>query len=247
MKTIALALTLLAAGIQGACSGGEGGEGGVAPGEEVNLIHIAQSGGVSGVKDSMELMLIFDVDPVTLTADDISVTGAVKGALASADTMTSVNTMPSGSTMTSVMGLRGYAWFLAISNISVGNGETVSVRISSPAGYSISGSPQNVVVYRAPHVGMAYQGGKIAYILQSGDPGYVAGETHGFIAATADLSDGIQWYNGSYGRSGGAGKALGTGQANTTAIVSTFGDGSYAAKLCADYTNADTGTGVYSD
>ena len=41
---------------------------------------------------------------------------------------------------------------LAISNISVSNGETVSVTITSPAGFTITGSPQTAVVYKSPVV-----------------------------------------------------------------------------------------------
>jgi hypothetical protein len=39
-------------------------------------------------------------------------------------------------------------------------------------------------------IGDAYGGGVLAYILVDGDPGYVPGETHGLIAATADQDGG---------------------------------------------------------
>jgi hypothetical protein len=83
-------------------------------------------------------------------------------------------------------------------------------------------------------VGQSYQGGVIAYILQAGDPGYDANVTHGIIAATNDQSNHIQWYNGTYVTTSASGTALGAGNANTNAIVSSQGSGNYAAKLCAD-------------
>jgi len=69
-----------------------------------------------------------------------------------------------------------------------------------------------------PVAGDVYQGGIIAYIFQSGDPGYVVDETHGMIVHPQELSSGIQW-----GPSGpaipGLNNAIGMGEANTAIIV----------------------------
>jgi len=91
-------------------------------------------------------------------------------------------------------------------------------------------------------VGDSYGGGKVAYILVSGDPGYDANVQHGLIAATGDQSTGIAWSNITNISVGTTGTAIGTGQANTTAIVGQAGCTSGAAKLCNDLTE-----GGYSD
>lgn len=100
-----------------------------------------------------------------------------------------------------------------------------------------------VTVNPAPvAIGDSYGGGIVAYILVNGDTGYDPSVQHGLIAATADQSTGIQWYNGSNVVTGATGTAIGTGQANTTAIVNIQGAGSYAVQLCDDLT-----VGGYND
>jgi surface protein len=76
-------------------------------------------------------------------------------------------------------------------------------------------------------IGLSYQGGIIAYIDSTGQ--------HGLIAATADQSEGIQWYNGTNIVTGATGTAIGTGLTNTNAIIAVQGSGSYAASIARDY------------
>jgi hypothetical protein len=90
-------------------------------------------------------------------------------------------------------------------------------------------------------IGDAALGGIIAYILVSGDPGYDANVQHGLVASTADLSSGIQWYNGTYTTTGATATAIGTGLANTNTIIANQGATStnYAAGLARAYTGGE--------
>ena len=83
-------------------------------------------------------------------------------------------------------------------------------------------------------VGQSYGGGIVAYIFQNSDPGYVAGQVHGLIAASLDQNIAVALL--SKPSTNFTSPNLGTGLANTNALIANQGNtGSYAAKICRDY------------
>jgi len=82
-------------------------------------------------------------------------------------------------------------------------------------------------------IGSSYEGGILAYILLPDDPGYDANVKHGLVAAPANQLSATEW--GCAGIStGGTSTALGTGQANTLAIIAGCSQSATAARFCND-------------
>jgi trimeric autotransporter adhesin len=163
-------------------------------------------------------------------------------ALPSAGTITGTATVTAGSTTTLSNATTGGAWSSSAAGIAtVGSTgvvtgvaagtATISYTVTNTCGSAVATRVVTVSAASAT-VGATYGGGVIAYIYVAGDPGYVAGETHGIIAAPSDQSTAIQW--GCYGTTvGGTATALGTGAANTAIVSAACGAGT-AARLCAD-------------
>jgi hypothetical protein len=115
--------------------------------------------------------------------------------------------------------------------------------------YSITGTSQLLSVPYSlfakrtgeHYIGELYGGGIVVAVWK------VTGIEHGLIASLTDISTATTWSNIIDTKIGISAQSLTYGQANTNAIISQSGHTSSAAKLCDDYTNTDTGTGIYSD
>ena len=100
-----------------------------------------------------------------------------------------------------------------------------------------------------PSIGTEMEGGLLAYVFTSADAGYVAGEVHGIVVASEDLSTEPQW--GCRGALvDGTSREIGSGRANTTSVAAfhdnlpdyynnprqchNANDGTVAAKLAED-------------
>jgi len=125
---------------------------------------------------------------------------------------------------------------ITVIGLTNGTAYTFTVTATNGIGISAASGASNSVIPPAA-VGDIYGGGVVFYIFESGDTGYIAGETHGLIAAVQDQSSGIEWYNGSYDTTGATGTAVGTGSANTDAIIIVQGatETDYAAGLARAY------------
>jgi hypothetical protein len=114
--------------------------------------------------------------------------------------------------------------------------------------YSITGTSQLLSVPYAlyaktsgHYIGELFGGGIVVSVWRQ------SGVEHGLIASLTDISTGTPWSNITSTEIGVTAQNQINGQPNTNAIISQSGHTSSAAKLCDNYTNTDTGTGIYSD
>jgi len=80
--------------------------------------------------------------------------------------------------------------------------------------------------YAPKNVGDSYAGGIVFYVDGTGQ--------HGMVAAPSDQGNSRTWMVSTILATGATGTSVGSGQSNTTAIVNTYGAGTYAAQICND-------------
>jgi len=91
----------------------------------------------------------------------------------------------------------------------------------------------------AHYPGELYGGGVVFWVDHTGQ--------HGLICSMIDLSTGMAWSNVTTTAVGTTAQSDWDGSSNSLAIITQSTHTTSAAKICLDYSNADYGTGIYSD
>jgi hypothetical protein len=139
-------------------------------------------------------------------------------------TITSYTAMSNPGNITGTLSQAG-SGTITVSGLTNGTAYTFTVKATNAIGTGAASAASNSATPVGPLViGQSYGGGIIFYLDDTGQ--------HGLISATADQSSGA-W--GCYGTSiPGTSTAIGTGQANTTLIVSGCSEAGIAARICND-------------
>lgn len=138
----------------------------------------------------------------------------------------------------SVIGAVGYKWNTTnnyASAIDIGLNTTKLETALTPGSdytryvwaYNACGNSEETMIISQTlpyYIGLPFGGGVVFYIDGTGH--------HGLIAATGNQLSGTQW--GCYGTLIGTSPEIGSGQANTTAIVNSCNEAGIAARICDD-------------
>lgn len=212
--------------------------GGVWTSSNTSVASINSSGLVSGLSSGTTTISYtasgtYGTGTITriVTVNPLPNAGTITGtaAVTVGGTTTLSNTATGGVWSSSATGIATVGSTGIVTTIAPGT-TTISYTVSNSCGTAVATRVVTVNVF----VGTTFRGGKVAYILQSGDPGYIAGEVHGIIAAPTDQSTYIYW--GCYSTTtmvGGTLTALGKGAANTVILDAVCGAGT-AARTCAN-------------
>jgi len=202
---------------------------------------VTDSYGNSGTSTGSATISMYE--PATITIQPVSSATIIEGA---------TTTLSVTATGQPILGYQWYQDDVAISEANSYSYTTTNTTSAAGTYYvtvsttcNVVSSTTSTVSVTWPHsIGENYLGGKIAYILVFGDPGYDARTPHGLIAATSDQSNSIRWNNGFNTNTGTSGAAIGTGLSNTNTIINSQGETAtnYAAGLARAYTG-----GGYND
>jgi len=112
-----------------------------------------------------------------------------------------------------------------------GTGSTVDQNITWATNTNTVYINSGATVYT---IGQSALGGKIAYILQPGDPGYDANVQKGLVCTTGNISTSSAWGCSGTLIAGADGTAIGTGNQNTIDIMAGCSTAGIAARLAGD-------------
>ncbi len=213
---------------------------------------VSHEGGVNFGTGVSELGTTVNATGVSTTLGTVGATTAVVSGVISAtnarttsigviySTDSNFGTYSTSSTQSNVV---AGAYAFSLSGLTATTTYYAKSFITNKAGKSYGPAVSFTTTTPPIEVGNSYGGGLVFYIFQSGDPGYVAGETHGLIASPSDQAIYTDWKNNGGFTDIATGTGIGTGRANTNAIISSHGS---SATYAAGFARAYNGGG-YTD